>query len=263
MLLTSHPLSYKYRSALNDRMRQKDTSICDSIRINIALLLRGVLTREQMLANNIAGQVVLAHANRHQEHRGMTACYLIHTQGRLGVNIDMQKKIRDHVMNPDNDFTKVLPQGKTKVVDARALTVSKAEVYHNFPYKAEISLDKFSKLICGSKHGATPNLRTWLHETDICKICPQRKVAAEDLKTWAGKAAVKLKDPEIVVEMEDFIAKTAATPTYDTSLKTLAAYDKLVCSISDTTRVPLSLIYKKMCTTSTLGLHTYQKRGCG
>ena len=45
-------------------MRHKDTSICDSIRINIALLLRGVLTREQMLANNIAGQVVLAHANR-------------------------------------------------------------------------------------------------------------------------------------------------------------------------------------------------------
>ena len=59
----------------------------------------------------------------------------------------MQKKIREHVMNPDNDFTKVLPQGKTKVVDARALTVSRAEVYHNFPYKAEISLDKFSKLI--------------------------------------------------------------------------------------------------------------------
>ena len=105
MLLTSHPLSYKYRSALNDRMRQKDTSICDSIRINIALLLRGVLTREQMLANNIAGQVVLAHANRHQEHRGMTARYLLHTPGRLRVDIDMEKKIRDHVMNPDNDFT--------------------------------------------------------------------------------------------------------------------------------------------------------------
>ena len=92
MLLTSHPLSDKYRSALNDRMRHKDTSICDSIRINIALLLRGVLTREQMLANNIAGHVVLAHANRHQEHRGMTACYLMHTPGRLGVDINMQKK---------------------------------------------------------------------------------------------------------------------------------------------------------------------------
>ena len=102
----------------------------------------------------------------------------------------MQKKIREHVMNPDNDFTKVLPHGKTKVNDARALVVSKAEVYLTFPYKSEISLDTFSKLICGSKHGATPNLRAWLHETDICKICPQRKVAADDLKSWAARASV-------------------------------------------------------------------------
>ena len=50
----------------------------------------------------------------------------------------MQKKIREHVMNPANDFTKVLPHGKTKVNDARALVVSKAEVYLTFPYKSEI-----------------------------------------------------------------------------------------------------------------------------
>ena len=80
--------------------------MCDSIRINVALLLRGVLSREQMLANSIVGQAVLAHASRHHAQMGMTACFINRSQGRLGVDIDMQKKIREHVMNPDNDFTK-------------------------------------------------------------------------------------------------------------------------------------------------------------
>ena len=130
----------------------------------------------------------------------------------------MLKKIQEHVMDPAHDFTKVLPFGKCKVPDARALTVTKAEVYDSFPYKEEISLDTFSKLICNSKKGATPNLRAWLHETDICKTYPQRKTAVTELRALVAKASVAHKEPNLTVELEDFITATASTATYDTCL---------------------------------------------
>jgi hypothetical protein len=72
--------------------------------------------------------------------------------------------------------------------------------------KAETSLDAFSKLLHGKKGGATPTLREWLHETDICKICPQRKEAVGQLRAWSAKASVRMEDPSIIVDLEDFIS---------------------------------------------------------
>lgn len=155
-----------------------------AVRTNIALIFRGVVSRKKMKAYGIAGQRTLSVAKRHHEENGMTAYLVDYKRGRAGVDADMLRKIQQHVMDPKNDFTKVLPFGKSKVPDARALIVTKNEVYDSFPYKKEISLDAFSKLICNSKNGATPNLRAWLHETDMCKTCPQRKNAVADLRTY-------------------------------------------------------------------------------
>ena len=64
----------------------------------------------------------------------------------------------------------------------------------------------------------TPALREWLHETDICKICPQRKEAVVQLRAWAAKASVRMEDPYIIVDLEDFISETRNTSSTNMNL---------------------------------------------
>ena len=87
----------------------------DSVRNSIAVLLRGVVSNKQIMAKGIFGHKTLVAATKHILEHGMTAVLSEVDRGRYGVPVAMRLKIRAHVMNPDNRFTKVLPFGNTKV----------------------------------------------------------------------------------------------------------------------------------------------------
>jgi hypothetical protein len=50
-------------------------------------------------------------------------------------------------------------------------------VYNAFELKDQLSLSQFRLLVSGKKDSAVPNVRKWIHETDKCQLCPQRKTA--------------------------------------------------------------------------------------
>jgi hypothetical protein len=82
------------------RMEGNNAAICDSVRMNISLMFRGVVPYATMLSSGVAGTRLLSHTARHHEANGMEAAFIFPNQGRRGVDDDMLKKIRDHVMNP-------------------------------------------------------------------------------------------------------------------------------------------------------------------
>ena len=52
------------------------------------------------------------------------------------------------------------------------------------------------------------------------------------LRAWAAKASVRMEDPSIIVDLEDFISETRNTPSTNMNLARLSRMDKLVADIA-------------------------------
>ena len=104
---------------MKQRLGQKgatcsNSAQADAVRNNTALMLRGVVSRADMLKYGIAGLKTLALASRHEEAFGMTPIIKEYKRGRAGVDADMLKKIQEHVMDPQWAATDTQPKKNKK-----------------------------------------------------------------------------------------------------------------------------------------------------
>ena len=119
-------------------------------------------------------------------------CFVQETRGgRMPVPEDIRVEIRAHVMQ--DRYTKVLPD-RHGGAESRAFVVDVREVYDAFPLKEHIEYNAFRLLVSGKKASAVgadgdmPKIRSWVHITDKCQVCPQRQGSVAVVQQFVTQA---------------------------------------------------------------------------
>ena len=150
-----------------------------------------------------------------------------------------------------------MPQGHSKIENARSFIVDVSKVYREFPKKEEIGYDAFRKAVSGKKDSATPEIREFVHETDLCSVCPQRRQAIRHVTQLIGQLPEE--NQSLMDTLTDVVKETETNVDPDfgrTRLNELADLVESIANGSDTPEKQVAKTMKKICL---LGFHVYLK----
>ena len=234
--------------------------IINSIRMNVLKILQGVELRTNLEEAGFPfSRKTWAKAQQHNKEFGVDSLYIQDVVlGHPEVSLEMKKQIQEHVMS--DKYTYVLPQRPSFAIEeARALTTTLEQIYEDFPSKCDISLDKFRKLCTGKKDSATPTLRKWLHITDMCQICPQRKAAIRYLRALVSGIKSNSIREKISNILEEIILKTATDANPQLGRENSLYLDQFIRDITGHTIGTTESVKAHVSSIVSIGYHIYVK----
>ena len=235
----------------------QNTTSAEATRFNILQAFVHNRGRKNLQAEGfLIGTTIWSSVTAYVQENGILFYDATSIRGRKGLSIQLKGDIKKFVSLDTN--SKIIPQGRSKVANARALTKPKNELYRLFPRKDEISLDAFTKQLNGKKNSAMPNLREFVHETDKCPVCPQRRVIITNVRKVISQCS-EPKRQELTTKLDELVQISQDTPAYELSRNDISAWTASITYMAEHTDVTAATLGGYLRRICALGFHVYQK----
>jgi hypothetical protein len=247
----------------NERFETGERSdpVTNAVRFNLLKLVEGVFPRDDLMEAGFKfSKATWTNVAEHNQDHGMSAYYQDGSIGHPELSAEMKSCISDFVMT--DEWSRVIPQ-KNPNIEGRALTHDISEIYKAFcknpdPRRKKISEDRFRKSLSGHKDSATPNRRAFVHRTDDCVKCSERKAAIRRMNALIASNPHQERREKMTTILDEIVK--ASEESGDPSLGRARGNDlqEFVASVALDTAATADQLYELMQKIVVIGYHVYQ-----